>query len=365
MDGDANMNERRGVPATQISTLDEHVIVLGIETSCDETAAAVIEDGRTIHANVIASQAEIHSPFGGVVPEVASRQHLLTINAVVRKALEDAGTELRDLDTVAVTYGPGLAGSLLVGVNTAKALAYASGLPFIGVNHLEGHIYAAWLEDVDIDSEPGFPLLCLIVSGGHTDLVLMRGHGDFELIGRTRDDAAGEAFDKGARVLGLGYPGGPPIQKAAEESSGGEDPFPRPRVEGGFDFSFSGLKTALLERARSRGMYPAPDDGLDRSTVSAMADAYQEAIVDSLVTVTVRAVEATGVNGLVLCGGVAANAALRAKMQDRCQVPVIVPRPLLCTDNGAMIGAAAHYRLRDGHITEWDLDILPGLGIGD
>ena len=341
------------------------MIVLGIETSCDETAAAVIEDGRTIHANVIASQAEIHSTFGGVVPEVASRQHLLTINAVVRKTLEDAGAELRDLDTVAVTYGPGLAGSLLVGVNTAKAMAFASGLPFIGVNHLEGHIYAAWLEDVDIDSEQGFPLLCLIVSGGHTDLVLMRGHGDFELVGRTRDDAAGEAFDKGARVLGLGYPGGPPIQKAAEQSRGGEDPFPRPRVEGGFDFSFSGLKTALLERARSRGMYPAPAEGLDRSMVSAMAAAYQEAIVDSLVTVTVRAVEATGVNGLVLCGGVAANAALRAEMQDRCNVPVIVPRPLLCTDNGAMIGAAAYYRLRDGQSSEWNLDILPGLGIGE
>ena len=339
--------------------------VLGIETSCDETAAAVIEDGRTIHANVIASQAEIHSTFGGVVPEVASRQHLLTINAVVRKALADAGAKLHDLDTVAVTYGPGLAGSLLVGVNTAKAMAFASGLPFIGVNHLEGHIYAAWLEHHDLDTQPGFPLLCLIVSGGHTDLVLMRGHNDFELVGRTRDDAAGEAFDKGARVLGLGYPGGPPIQKEAEKSSGGEDPFPRPRVEGGFDFSFSGLKTALLERARSSGMYPAPDEGLDQAMVSAMAAAYQEAIVDSLVTVTVRAVEATGVNGLVLCGGVAANAALRAEMQDRCHVPVIVPSPILCTDNGAMIGAAAYYRLRNGHISEWNLDILPGLGIGD
>ena len=338
--------------------------VLGIETSCDETAAAVIEDGRAIHANVIASQAEIHSTFGGVVPEVASRQHLLTINAVIRKALADAGSELRELDAVAVTYGPGLAGSLLVGVNTAKAMAFASGLPFIGVNHLEGHIYATWLEHADIDAQPGFPLLCLIVSGGHTDLVLMREHGDFELVGRTRDDAAGEAFDKGARVLGLGYPGGPPIQKAAEGSSGGEDPFPRPRVEGGFDFSFSGLKTALLERARSRGMYPAPENGLDHTVVSAMADAYQEAIVDCLVTVTVRAVKEKGVRGLVLCGGVAANSELRAEMKVRCPVPVLVPRPLLCTDNGAMIGAAAYYRLRSGHSSEWNLDILPGLGIG-
>ena len=339
--------------------------VLGIETSCDETAAAIIEDGRIIHANVIASQAEIHSTFGGVVPEVAARQHLLTINAVIRKALADAGATLRDLDAVAVTYGPGLAGSLLVGVNTAKAVAFSSGLPFIGVNHLEGHIYAAWLKFGDVGPRPSFPLLCLIVSGGHTDLVLMRGHGRFVLIGRTRDDAAGEAFDKGARVLGLGYPGGPQIQRAASECAGSDDPFPRPRVDGRFDFSFSGLKTALLERARSRGMYPAPEGGLEPQMVSAMAAAYQEAIVDCLVTVTVRAVTETGVNGLVLCGGVAANSALRGEIQARCPVPVIVPEPVLCTDNGAMIGAAAYYRLRNGHVVEWDLDIMPGLGFGE
>ena len=339
------------------------VKVLGMETSCDETAAAVIENGRVIHSNVVASQAELHATFGGVVPELASRQHLLTITAVVRKALEDAGTALEDLDAVAVTSGPGLAGSLLVGVNTAKGLAFAKGLPFTGVNHLEGHIYAAWLEEENPEESPGFPILCLIVSGGHTDLVLMHDHGRFELIGRTRDDAAGEAFDKGARVLGLGYPGGPPIQKAAEESTGTDDPFPRPRVRDTLDFSFSGLKTALLERARDRGMYPAPNNGLDRRVVADMAAAYQEAIVDSLVTRTLEAIEQKDVGGLLICGGVAANRPLRDAMETRSPVPVFAPRPSLCTDNGAMIGAAAYYHLREGMAYQWDLDVEPGLGI--
>ena len=212
--------------------------ILGIETSCDETAAAVIEDGTVIHSNVVASQAELHARFGGIVPEVASRQHLLTIVPIVRQALEDAEIELHQLDAIAVTYGPGLAGSLLIGVNAAKGLALGRGQPFIGINHLEGHIYAAWLEDLDPEREPGFPLICLITSGGHTDLILMEGHGRFTLVGRTRDDAAGEAFDKAARVLGLGFPGGPAIQQVSATSTGEEAKFPRPRVKDSLDFSF-------------------------------------------------------------------------------------------------------------------------------
>ncbi|MCH7746284.1 MAG: tRNA (adenosine(37)-N6)-threonylcarbamoyltransferase complex transferase subunit TsaD, partial [Chloroflexi bacterium] len=205
--------------------------ILGIETSCDETAAAVIEDGRVIHSNIIASQAEMHAKFGGIVPEVASRQHFLSIVPVVTQALEDAEMKLEELDGIAVTHGPGLAGSLLIGVNAAKGFALAKDLPFIGVNHLEGHIYATWLEDIDPEGKPGFPLICLITSGGHTDLILMEGHGRFTLIGRTRDDAAGEAFDKAARVLGLGFPGGPAIQRVSVLSTGEEPRFPRPRVK--------------------------------------------------------------------------------------------------------------------------------------
>ena len=232
--------------------------VLGIETSCDETAAAVIEDGRHIVSNIVATQVDMHAQYGGIVPEVASRQHMRTIIPVVDRALEEAGLELQQLDGVAVTHGPGLAGALLVGVNTAKGMALSHDLPFIGVNHLEGHVYAAWLEDsVDPEASPGFPLMCLITSGGHTDLILMEGHGQYRLIGRTRDDAAGEAFDKAARVLGLGFPGGPEIQRVAEAASGLEPDLPRPRIRNSLDFSFSGLKTAVLRRARAQGNVPS------------------------------------------------------------------------------------------------------------
>ena len=339
--------------------------ILGIETSCDETAVAVVEDGRRVYSNVVASQAEMHATYGGIVPEVASRQHLVTIVPVVRRALADAELDLEQLDAVAVTHGPGLAGSLLIGVNTAKGLALAKGLPFIGINHLEGHVYAAWLDTEDPELSPGFPLICLIASGGHTDLVLMEGHGRFTLVARTRDDAAGEAFDKGARVLGLGFPGGPEIQRVSAGTSGGEPPFPRPRVKNSLDFSFSGLKTALLRRAQERGWYPPESDTEpDPQQVANVAAAFQEAIVDSLVQRTVEVAEKRRAKGVLLGGGVAANSLLREEIARRSPVPVLVPCPELCTDNGAMIAAAAWFHLRGGGRYEWDLDIDPSLRLG-
>ena len=339
--------------------------ILGIESSCDDTAAAVIEDGTIIHSNVVSSQAKMHAQYGGIVPEVASRQHLLTIIPVVEQALSDANTELHELDAVAVTHGPGLAGSLLVGVNAAKGLAMAAELPFMGVNHLEGHVYAAWLEVGSPEKDPGFPLICLITSGGHTDLILMEGHGRFTLLGRTRDDAAGEVFDKAARVLGLGFPGGPAIQRVSEDSNGSEPRFPRPYVKNSLDFSFSGLKTAVVRRAEQKGMYP-PTEGqeLDAQEVANMAAAFQEAIVDSMVRRTLEAIEKHRVKGVLLGGGVAANALLRKEMNRRSPIPVIVPSPALCTDNGAMIGAAAYFRARTGLSFEWDLDIDTSLRLG-
>ena len=341
------------------------VKILGIETSCDETAASVVEDGRRIISNVVASQAQLHAKFGGIVPEVASRQHLVTLVPVVRQALGDAGMRLGDLDGIAVTNGPGLAGSLLVGVNAAKGLALAEELPLIGVNHLEGHVYAAWLDDSDPENDPGFPLLCLIASGGHTDLILMRGHGQYTLVGRTRDDAAGEAFDKAARVLRLGFPGGPAIQKAAESSLGTEPKLPRPRVRDSLDFSFSGLKTALLRRAEERGWYP-PAEGseLDAGEVAEMAAAFQDAVVDSIMTRVVEAARKYRVRGVLLGGGVAANTALRRELLAVSPVPAVIPAPALCTDNGAMIGAAGWFHLRGGSEYQWGMDVVPRLRLG-
>jgi N6-L-threonylcarbamoyladenine synthase len=340
--------------------------ILGIETSCDETAAAVIEDGVAIHSNVIATQIEMHARYGGIVPEIASRQHMRTMLPVVEHALSDASVALEDLDGIAVTHGPGLAGSLLVGVNAAKGLAFSHNLPFIGVNHLEGHIYANWLEDgVDPEIDPGFPLMCLITSGGHTDLIVMRGHGDYELVGRTRDDAAGEAFDKAARVLGLGFPGGPEIQRSAESAHGTEPRLPRPRVRDSLDFSFSGLKTAVLRRAQEKGMYPPPEDQeLDPQEVSEVSAAFQEAMVDTMVKRTIEASNRYHVKGVLLGGGVAANTQLREWMSDQSSVRVVVPRPGLCTDNAAMIGAAAFLRFKDNPDRMWDLDVIPNLRLG-
>ena len=339
--------------------------LLGIETSCDETAAAVIENGSVIHANIVASQAEMHARFGGIVPEVASRQHLVTIIPVVDQALKSAKMELHELDGIAVTHGPGLAGSLIIGVNAAKGLALANDLPFVGLNHLEGHIYAAWLEGRDPELDPGFPLLCLIASGGHTDLILMEGHGRFILVGRTRDDAAGEAFDKAARVLGLGFPGGPAIQKVSSMSTGGEPRLPRPRVKDSLDFSFSGLKSALVRRAEEKGMYPRVEGvELDSQEVANVSASFQEAIVDSMVRRTVEAAKKYRVRGVLLGGGVAANILLRKEMAERSPVEVVVPSPGLCTDNGAMIGAAGFFHLRNGARHQWDLDVIPNLRLG-
>ena len=339
--------------------------VLGIETSCDETAAAIIEDGNNILSNVVATQVEMHARYGGIVPEVASRQHMLTVVPVVRQALEQAGLRLCDLDGVAVTHGPGLAGSLLIGVNTAKGIALSEGLPFIGINHLEGHIYAAWLEDVDPGRRPGFPLICLITSGGHTDLVLMEGYGRFTLLARTRDDAAGEAFDKVARVLGLGFPGGPAIQEVSTKSTGDEPRFPRPNVKNSLDFSFSGLKTAVVRRAEERGLYPASAEvERDDQGVANMAAAFQEAIVDTIVLRTLDVMRMYKARAVVMGGGVASNTLLREQMAARLPIEVIVPRPALCTDNGAMIGAAGYFRLRDGLTHQWDLDVVPNLRLG-
>ncbi len=330
--------------------------IIGIETSCDETAVAVVEDGTRILSNVIASQVEIHSRYGGIVPEVASRQHLLAMNPTLEKSLEEAKVSLREVDAIAVTNGPGLAGSLVVGVNLAKSLALASNLPLVPVNHLEGHIYANWLgEDL-----PEFPLLCLIVSGGHTDLVLMADHGRYEQLGRTRDDAAGEAFDKVARLLGLGYPGGPVIEKVV---GGVENPrkLPRAWLKGTDDFSFSGLKTACLHMARDLGIVedePSPETS---QLVAEVAAGFQESVVDVLVTKTCDVAKRCGVKQILLAGGVAANTALRAMMLQRAPVPVLIPGTILCTDNAAMIAACGYFRFVAGKTTGWDLDVDPNL----
>ena len=320
--------------------------VLGIETSCDETAAAVVEDGVRILSNAVSSQVEIHARYGGVVPEVASRQHLLAILPIIRQALEKAGIDLDGLDGVAVTHGPGLAGSLLVGANAAKAIAFARGLPLIGVNHLEAHMYANWLAG----QSPVFPLLCLIVSGGHSDLVLTKGHGQYVLLGRTRDDAAGEAFDKAARILGLGYPGGPAIDRAARQGQPSV-PLPRAWLKGSDDFSFSGIKTALVRLAQSGGI-ASPADA---------AASFQEAVVEMLVTKTAAAAREHGVRLIILAGGVAANSALRKRMTADSPVPLLIPPSDLCTDNAAMVAAAGYFRLAAGKRDGLDLDVVPGL----
>jgi len=327
--------------------------ILGIETSCDETAAAVVEDGESIVSNVVASQIDIHARYGGVVPEVASRQHLLTILPVVNEAM--AGASWESIDGMAVTFGPGLAGSLLVGVNVAKAIAFAKKLPLVGVNHLEAHIYANWL-----DSSPHgekekveFPCLCLIVSGGHSDLILMETHGQFKKVGRTRDDAAGEAFDKAARILGLGYPGGPAI----EQSSRAGAPvlsLPRAWLKDSHDFSFSGLKTALWHLVHQEEGIPIAD----------AAASFQMAVVDVLVAKTVEAAKQLKVAQILLSGGVAANKTLTQRFLASSPVSVLIPPPALCTDNAAMVAASGYYRLQRGEASGYDLDVVPSLSLG-
>jgi N6-L-threonylcarbamoyladenine synthase len=305
------------------------MLILGIETSCDETAAGVVAGGRRLLANVVASQAGVHARYGGVVPEVASRHHLEAVLPVVEAALAEAGCRPADLDAIAVTAGPGLAGALLVGVNTAKALAYAWSRPLIAINHVEGHVYAAWLEE----RAPTFPFVALIVSGGHSELLLAESHGRYQLLGRTRDDAAGEAFDKAARVLGLGFPGGPAIERSARLAAARGPRLPRAWLGETYDFSFSGLKTAVGRLAAESGL-PAPE----------IAAAFQEAVVDVLATKAARAAKGAGAAAIVLSGGVAANGRLRAVLAERSPVPVLAPRPQLCTDNGAMVAAAAFFQ---------------------
>ena len=342
--------------------------ILGIETSCDETAAGVVQDGRTLRSNIISSQANLHSRYGGVVPELASRQHVRDLTPVLEQSVASCGLGLDDIDVVAVTYGPGLAGSLITGLNAAKAIAYSLDKPLIGVNHLEGHIYAAWLTPHDPAEDPGFPLACLVASGGHTDLLLMEGHGRYRLVGRTRDDAAGEAFDKAARILGLGFPGGPEIQRVATGAAGGVN-LPRAWMRDTHDFSFSGLKTALLHMAQDRGVYLAetdspPDDAATAEVVRELASAFQESVVDVVSAKLVEMARKYKVKGLVLGGGVTANARLREEIVKRSPMPVIIPPPVLCTDNGAMVAACAYYQHQRGEQWPMELDVDPGLPLG-
>jgi N6-L-threonylcarbamoyladenine synthase len=360
--------------------------ILAIESSCDETGAAVIEHGRIIRSNVVASQASIHERYGGVVPEVASRHQLDALIPVVEAALREASVTWDDIDAIAATYGPGLAGSLLVGLTGGKALALARGLPFIGVNHLEAHIYANWLRETpgeppdssedEWPGDPRFPLLALVISGAHSELVSIPRHGRYELLGQTRDDAAGEAFDKVARVMGLGYPGGPAIQQAAaQRDPSRKNPFRLPRawLNGTWDFSFSGLKTAVLhlvegaQHGAGEGASRYAREGAalaDDLSIPDLAAAFQDAVVDVLATKTVRAAQSLGVRQVLLAGGVAANVALRERlMRDLAPLGVDLrfPPVALCTDNAAMIGAAAWFHLRLGERSGLDLDVRPNL----
>lgn len=335
----------------------KNIVILGIETSCDETSAAVLVNGKELRSHIISSQIVTHQKYGGVVPEIASREHCLHIRDVIQQALTEAEIGFKDLSAVAVTYGPGLVGSLLVGVAAAKAMAYAVGVPLIGVNHLEGHIYANFLEHEDLE----FPLLALLASGGHTNLILFREHLAYEVLGRTRDDAAGEAFDKVARTLGLEYPGGPYIQKAAMLGNPNAFDFPRARLEAGsLDFSFSGLKSAVLNTlntAKMRGKVLNTND---------LAASFQLAVVDVLVQKALKALEKAPVKTFALAGGVAANSLLRESLKKELElrkIRFVYPSSTLCTDNGAMIAIAGYYRFIAGNYASWKLNAVPGLSL--
>lgn len=335
--------------------------LLGIETSCDETAASVVENGRMILSSLVASQAELHAQYGGVFPEVASRQHIRTIYAIVEQALYQAHLTLKDIDGIAVTRGPGLPGSLVVGLNLAKGLAIGSGLPLVGVNHLEAHLYSAWLyeDDTQPPPEPRFPLLALIVSGGHTELVLMEDHLQYRRLGATLDDAAGEAFDKVARLIGLGYPGGPAIQKAAHTGNPRAFDFPRAWLDETWDFSFSGLKTAVLREVQKI-------DGRDQPLpVADLAASFQAAVVNVLVGKTLRAAAAFGASEILVAGGVSANQALRQSIQAESRLPVHIPSISLCTDNAAMVAGAGYFRYIRGQRDRLDMDVLPNWPISE
>ena len=333
--------------------------ILAIERSCDETAAAVVHNGREVRSNVISSQIDLHKLYGGVVPEIASRKHIEKINQVIEEALKEAQTTLDDIDAIGVTYGPGLVGALLVGVAEAKAIAFARNLPLIGVHHIEGHISANYIENPEL--EP--PFLCLVVSGGHTHLVCVKDYGKYEILGRTRDDAAGEAYDKVARAIGLGYPGGPKIDRLAKEGNPEAVKFPKAHMEDSpFDFSFSGLKSAVLNHINGCRMKGESFDPAD------IAASFQKAVVDVLVENSMHAVEVYGMNRFALAGGVASNSALREGMKSACEkkgIQLYYPSPILCTDNAAMIGAAAYYEYLSGTRHGWDLNAVPNLKLGE
>ena len=335
------------------------IVILGIESSCDETAASVVRNGREVLSNVISSQIALHTLYGGVVPEIASRKHIDKINVVIEEALAEAHMTLDDIDAIGVTYGPGLVGALLVGVSEAKAIAYAKNLPLIGVHHIEGHISANYIENKDL--EP--PFACLVVSGGHTHLVIVKDYGKYEIVGRTRDDAAGEAFDKVARAIGLGYPGGPKIDKVSKEGNPNAIAFPRAKVaDSAYDFSFSGLKSAVLNYLNGCKMKNIPIVQAD------VAASFQKAVVDVLVEHAMHAVEEYGFKKFAIAGGVASNSALRSAMEEACKkrgVAFYHPSPILCTDNAAMIGAAAYYEYLAGTRSGWDLNAVPNLKLGE
>ncbi len=337
------------------TTPNKNARLLAIETSCDETAAAVLAGGTKLLSNIVASQADLHAKYGGVFPEMASRQHILAVYPVVQEALNQAHLSLEDLDAIAVTRGPGLAGSLVVGINMAKALSMGSGLPLIGVNHLEGHLYSAWIETEteERNSPPEFPLVALIVSGGHTSLVLMTDHLEYKKLGSTLDDASGEAFDKVARLLGLSYPGGPAIQKAAERGSSTAFDFPRARLEGTWDFSFSGLKTAVLREIK------ALEEAGEVIPVNDLAASFQTAVVDVLAEKAFQAAENYGARHVLVAGGVSANKELRSVFTGQTRFQVHIPPLNLCTDNAAMIAAAGFLRYIAGQRDPLDMDAIP------
>lgn len=339
--------------------MDKDVLILAIESSCDETAAAVVKNGREVLSNVIFSQIDLHTVYGGVVPEIASRKHIDKINQVIEEALQKADVTLEDLSAIAVTYGPGLVGALLVGVSAAKAIAFATGLPLIGVHHIEGHISANYIANPTL--EP--PFVCLVVSGGHTHLVSVKDYGEYEILGRTRDDAAGEAFDKVARAIGLGYPGGPKIDKISKEGNPTAIHFPRAKVgDGEYDFSFSGLKSAVLNYLNGCQM-----KGEEINTAD-VAASFQQAVIDVLVGHSMDAIEKYHLDKFAIAGGVASNGSLRMSFEEACakkNVEFFLPPPVLCTDNAAMIGAAAYYEYIKGVRHGYDLNAVPNLKLGE
>ena len=339
--------------------MEKDVLILAVESSCDETAAAVVKNGREILSNVIYSQIDLHTLYGGVVPEIASRKHIEKINQVIQAALDQAGVALQDITAIAVTYGPGLVGALLVGVSAAKAISFATGIPLVGVHHIEGHISANYIENLDL--EP--PFICLVVSGGHSHLVKVKDYGEYEILGRTRDDAAGEAFDKVARAIGLGYPGGPKIDKVSKEGNPDAIHFPRAKVVGSeYDFSFSGLKSAVLNYLNGCEMKNIPINQAD------VAASFQKAVVEVLVEHSIHGVKESGLSKFAIAGGVASNSSLRGALKEACEKEGIAfyhPSPIYCTDNAAMIGVAGYYEYQKGVRHGYDLNAVPNLKLGE